>query len=91
MPSNYTLDEHCEEFIKNQVAGGRYASASEVVRDALRLLEEEERERLRESEEIKQAIAESRHDTRPSVPADEVLDRLQAKYRNMIPSAPVER
>lgn len=52
-----SLDEHSEEFIRQQVASGRYATASEVVCDALRLLEAEMRREtavvnaLREGEE----------------------------------------
>ena len=36
MPASYAIGDHFEEFIKRQIEGGRYASASEVVRDALR-------------------------------------------------------
>jgi antitoxin ParD1/3/4 len=39
---NIYLGEHFEKFIRDQVATGRYANASEVVREALRALEDEE-------------------------------------------------
>ena len=38
--SSLSLGEHWEVFIKNEVASGRCGSASEVVRDALRHMEE---------------------------------------------------
>jgi antitoxin ParD1/3/4 len=45
MTLNVSLTPHLEQFIHETVNSGRYQSASEVVRTALRLLEE--RERLR--------------------------------------------
>ncbi|PSF08124.1 type II toxin-antitoxin system ParD family antitoxin [Marinobacter fuscus] len=44
MPKNtsMTLGDHFDGFIAQQIAEGRYASASEVVRAALRMLEDNE-------------------------------------------------
>jgi antitoxin ParD1/3/4 len=39
---NIYLGKHFEEFIRKQVESGRYANASEVVREALRLYEDNE-------------------------------------------------
>jgi antitoxin ParD1/3/4 len=38
--TSLSLGEHWETFIRNEISSGRYGSASEVVRDALRAMEE---------------------------------------------------
>jgi antitoxin ParD1/3/4 len=40
--TSVSLSDHLAEFIESQVETGRYGSASEVVRAALRLLEDQE-------------------------------------------------
>jgi antitoxin ParD1/3/4 len=40
--TSISLGDHFEEFIQQKISTGRYSSASEVVRTALRLLEDEE-------------------------------------------------
>ena len=43
MPTtSVNLGKHWEEFIRAKVATGRYGSASEVIREALRLMENED-------------------------------------------------
>ena len=38
--TSLSLGPHWESFIKSEIASGRYGSASEVIRDALRHMEE---------------------------------------------------
>lgn len=44
MNMNVSLPDELAEFIKAKVAAGRYSSSSEVVREALRLLEKTEQQ-----------------------------------------------
>lgn len=59
--TSFSLDEHFCAFIEAEVAAGRYRSASEVVRSALRLLEDRETQlrALRESLEAGENSGES--------------------------------
>lgn len=59
MPSSFALGDHFEGFIRSMVASGRYNNASEVVRDALRELEDRERERAKDQAELDAFLAES--------------------------------
>lgn len=46
------LGDHFDSFIQEQVQSGRFSSASEVVRSALRLFELEERKRIELIQEL---------------------------------------
>ncbi len=81
MPSSYTIGKHFEDFVRTQVESGRYASASEVIRDALRLLEDREAARAAIDKGIEEGIADA--DAGRVFDAEEVFDELEAKYRAM--------
>ena len=56
MPTrNINLTEHFDRFVEHQVSSGRYSNASEIVRDALRLLEVQEQEREAKLRALRQA------------------------------------
>ena len=83
MPSSYVIGDHFEKFIRAQIEAGRYASASEVIRDSLRLLENRERLRQIEVEEYRQKVKEGMTSGQ-GINADDVFDRLETKYQTMI-------
>lgn len=56
MPTrNINLTEHFNDFVEHQVSTGRYSNASEMVRHALHLLEEQEQEREAKLQALRQA------------------------------------
>ncbi len=79
MPSSYNIGERYEGLIRQLVGSGRYASASEVVRDALRLMEEREEQRQVHLEALRDAIRDGMESGDP-IPAAEVFRDLMAKY-----------
>lgn len=68
-----------EKFVQRQLEGGRFDSATEVVEAALGLLEAHEAAHAGALAEITGKIQESLDDPRPSIPAEEVFARLDAK------------
>jgi antitoxin ParD1/3/4 len=53
---NVSLTAELEKFVDQKVATGRYSSASEVVREALRLLEEHDQDRAHKIAEFNEEI-----------------------------------
>ncbi len=56
-PMNVSLTPELERLINEKVVSGRYQSASEVVREALRLLEERDYARRGRMEQLRSEIA----------------------------------
>ena len=53
---NVSLTPELEQWVDERVRSGRYASASEVIREALRLLEVQEAAKQRQLESVRQKI-----------------------------------
>jgi antitoxin ParD1/3/4 len=79
MPSSYNLGAHYETFVRELVESGRYASASEVMRDSLRLLEEKEEQRKARLDALRTDIR-AGIESGEGIPAADVFGRLEAKY-----------
>lgn len=67
MPMNISLTPRLEEMIREKVASGSYNSASEVVREALRLLEQADELRAVKMEKLRQDIREGLDSGPPAV------------------------
>ena len=78
---NVSLTTELEKFVNNKVQTGRYNSASEVVREALRLLEQHEQARAAQlgefNKELRRRLAAL--DRREHVVPDQARSRLQLK------------
>jgi antitoxin ParD1/3/4 len=72
--TSFTLDQELEAFLDEQLASGRYRSSSEVVREALRRMAEDQRKH----QALYSAFDEG--DASPDAP-DGVWDRLDARAR----------
>lgn len=76
-----TLPRDIAEMIRGKVRAGAYASNSEVIREALRLLQEQEGLKAQKLAWLREKIDRSLADPRPSVDADEVFARLEERHR----------
>jgi antitoxin ParD1/3/4 len=85
MPTSVALNPHFEEFIRAQVESGRYVSVSEVVRDGLRLLEDQQACQKIRLEELRTAIS-AGLDSGAGIPAEDAFAGLEAKYSQMAAS-----
>jgi antitoxin ParD1/3/4 len=80
-PMNVSLTPELDRFVAGKVESGRYTSASEVIREALRLLEEHDRARSAQlaafNRELGARLASL--DRRETVEPEAALERLNRK------------
>ena len=80
------LGQQLEGYIAKLVKTGRYGSKSEVLREGVRLIQDRETQLVALDAVIGRGIADS--DADRGQPAEEVFDRLEAKYRAMANDKP---
>lgn len=82
MPMNISLTEQLEKFITEQVASGAYQTASEVVRDGLRLLADRRKAEELKLEALRAAVREGL-DSGPAEPLDmeEIIADARARHQ----------
>ncbi len=82
---NVSLTPELEKLVHRKVRSGRYNSASEVVREALRLLEHKDRELSRELQAVRDLIdrryQEALEDKQGFVGGEKALKRLRRRSR----------
>ena len=77
---NVSLTPTLTQFVEDKVASGLYTSASEVIREALRLLQEQDQLRRLKLEELRQDIQASLN-SGPGVPLDIQTIKTEARKR----------
>lgn len=81
MTMNVNLTPQLEEMVKQKVASGLYTSASEVVREALRLMDEQDRLRALKFEQLREAIRDGLNSGEPTPWDPEEIKREGRKRR----------
>jgi antitoxin ParD1/3/4 len=82
MSDSINLGSELEAFVAEMVASGQYRSKLDVIGEGVRLLQEREAQLSAIDAAISRGIADL--DAGRSVPAEEVFDRLRAKYQALV-------
>jgi antitoxin ParD1/3/4 len=75
---NVSLTPELEEFVRNQVESGRFRSASEAVREGIRMLEDRTREREAKLEALREMVGAGidELDRGEAIDVDQVFDEI---------------
>jgi antitoxin ParD1/3/4 len=84
MATSYSIGKHFEAFIDSLVASGRYSTASEIIRDGLRLIEEREQSREAKLEWLRAAIQEGLDSPSEEVDIDEMIEDVKRRGRERL-------
>ena len=85
MGMNVNLTPQLEEMVRQKVSSGLYTSASEVVREALRLMDEKDRLRTAKLEQLRRDIR-SGLDSGPATAWDPAEVKREGRAKRITPS-----
>jgi antitoxin ParD1/3/4 len=83
MATSYSIGKHFEAFIERLIASGRYSTASEIIRDGLRLIEEREQDREAKLEWLRAEIQKGL-DSGPAEEVGDMFARIKAEGRKQL-------
>ena len=81
---NITLNPEQEQFIKTQLAQGKFPNAQAVINQALQLLQEKQKEYEEWVEDVRIKVNEAAAELErgEGVPLETVVEQMQAKFRH---------
>jgi antitoxin ParD1/3/4 len=83
MATSYSIGKHFEELIESLIESGRYSTASEIMRDGLRLIEEREERRQAKLEALRAEIQKG-IDSGPAEEVGDMFARIKAEGRQRL-------
>jgi antitoxin ParD1/3/4 len=85
MATSYSIGKHFEDMIQSLIESGRYSTASEILRDGLRLIEEREDRRTAKLEALRAEIQKG-FDGGPAEDVDihEMIESVKARGRQQL-------
>jgi antitoxin ParD1/3/4 len=83
MASSYSIGKHFEGMIDSLIESGRYSTASEIMREGLRLIEEREERRKVKLEALRAEIQKG-FDSGPAEEVGDMFARIKAEGRKRL-------
>ena len=83
MATSYSIGKHCEGLIESLIESGRYSTASEVMREGLRLIEEREERRKAKLEALRAEIQKG-FDSGPAEEVGDMFTRIKSEGRKRL-------
>jgi antitoxin ParD1/3/4 len=83
MATSYSIGKHFEELIEGLLESGRYSTASEIMREGLRLVEEREERRKVKLEALREEIQKG-FDSGPAEEIGDMFERIRAQGRKRL-------